>query len=306
MCIKTCLNRLTTLLTLVEHATLLVEEKGCKCTHQNISPPYSTTKSIIFIIDHSTKTHCVTAHHQVPAASMVCWYSLGGLSCSVAWAMFRRKKPLCKKQSGNRCESAAKHGPCWHERFSWMPQRKLIHGHLAWKLAYGVIRGESYVYQQAATVELRNGCSIIESTQSLVKDTTYNIKQDSWPPGRIQGLGVKIWRWNRQLICICQVLQLIYIQSWKPHSIGTCVLHHPVFTLYHKNQPHHTLYFLIIIELNVQRLYYLNGALFHHFLWFWSRTDAKDLLSWILNNSNQKFNLKGNPNFNLSSKAWDP
>jgi hypothetical protein len=238
MCIKTCLNRLTTLLTLVEHATLLVEEKGCKCTHQNISPPYSTTKSIIFIIDHSTKTHCVTAHHQVPAASMVCWYSLRGLSCSVAWPMFRRKKPLCKKQSGNRCESAAKHGPCWHERFSWMPQRKLIHGHLAWKLAYGVIRGEPYMYQQAATVEPRNRCSIIESTQSLVKDTTYDIKQDSWPPGRIQGLGVKIWRWNRQLICICQVLQLIYIQSWKPHSIGTCVLHHPVFTLYHKNQPH--------------------------------------------------------------------
>ncbi len=168
---------------------------------------------------------------------MVCWYSLGGLSCSVAWPMFRRKKPLCKRQSGNRCEPAAKHGPCWHERFSWMPQRKLIHGHLAWKLAYGVIRGESYMYQQAATVEPRNRCSIIESTQSLVKDTTYNIKQDSWPPGRIQGLGVKIWRWNRQLICICQVLQLIYIQSWKPHSIGTCVLHHPVFTLYHKNQP---------------------------------------------------------------------
>jgi hypothetical protein len=45
------------------------------------------------------------------------------------------------------------------------------------------------MYQQAATVELRNGCSVIESTQSL------------------------------------------------------------------------------------------NGALFHHFLWFWSRTDAKDLLS---------------------------
>jgi hypothetical protein len=46
-------------------------------------------------------------------------------------------------------------------------------------MGYGVVRGESYMYQQAATVELRNGCSVIESTQSLVKDTTYNIKQDS-------------------------------------------------------------------------------------------------------------------------------
>jgi hypothetical protein len=35
------------------------------------------------------------------------------------------------------------------------------------------------MYQQTATVELRNGCTIVESTQSLVKDTTYNIKQDS-------------------------------------------------------------------------------------------------------------------------------
>jgi hypothetical protein len=35
------------------------------------------------------------------------------------------------------------------------------------------------MYQQAATVEPRNRCSIIESTQSLVKDTTYDIKQDS-------------------------------------------------------------------------------------------------------------------------------
>lgn len=37
MCIKTCLNRLTTLLSLVEHATLLVEEKGCKCTSEHFT-----------------------------------------------------------------------------------------------------------------------------------------------------------------------------------------------------------------------------------------------------------------------------
>jgi hypothetical protein len=37
MCIKTCLNRLTTLLSLVEHATLLVEEKGCKCKSEHFT-----------------------------------------------------------------------------------------------------------------------------------------------------------------------------------------------------------------------------------------------------------------------------